>query len=138
MDAPAIIVHDLAQAMAALAAAEDLAMRVVLLSPPETSAAMGPGMFAALAAEASARHPDGFAGALFDCGDEAGLAMAALRRGGMDVLIDLPAPAAGKIRDLARQSGVGAVEKPAAAVLDLADEADAAKAVRSFLEGTTS
>lgn len=133
-----IIIHDLAQATAALATAERCATPVVLRSPPDTSAAIGPGIFAEQTAEAAARHPSGMAGALFDCGDQAGLALAAIRRGGMDVLIALPEASADKIKNLANQAEVAVVENPDGPVLDLAAETDPAEAVRTFLETLTS
>jgi hypothetical protein len=132
-----IIVHDVTQARAALASAGALGRRVTLQSPAATSAAMGPALFAEICALARSEHAAAFAGAIFDCGDEAGQALAAIRQGGLDLLIDLPAEAAAKLRDMAAQSGARVIEKSETPVLDLADataEKDAADRVRHFLE----
>jgi len=129
-----IIVHDVTQARAALASADALGRRVTLQSPAATSAAMGPALFAEICALARSGHEAAFAGAIFDCGDEAGQALAAIRQGGLDLLIDLPADAAAKLKDMAQQSGARVIEKSGAAVLDLADTGDAAESVRHFLE----
>jgi hypothetical protein len=100
-----IVARDTASARQALEAALKAGRRVLLASPPETSAAMGPGMFAECIDAAKAGLEQAFAGAVFDCGDAAGLAMAALRRGGMDVVSDLAGDAQAKIEELARAQG---------------------------------
>ncbi len=100
-----IVVDDTAAARAALQAAALAGRKVMLVSPPATSAAMGPGVFAESIVQAKAGLEHALAGAVFDCGDAAGLAMAALRLGGIDVLADLPDDTAGKIAELAAAHG---------------------------------
>jgi hypothetical protein len=134
MSETGIIVHDLHQARAALAAAAQLGRRVALQSPAATSAAMGPALFSEICALAQAEHAQAFAGARYDCGAEAGQALAAIRQGGLDILIDLPAETAAKLRDMAEQAGVRAIEKSGAPVLDLANTEDATECVLRFLE----
>jgi hypothetical protein len=137
MKTPMIIVHDLAQAKAALGAASNCGCKVILRSPPGSSAATGPGIFAEQIALARASHENGFGGALFDCGDQAGLAMAAVRRGGCDLLIDLPLETAAKIKDMAAQAGVRAIDKLDVDVLDLNATNTPGQAVTDFLEITS-
>jgi len=139
--APAVIVRDAAEARAALAAAAALGRRVALMSPPGVSAALGPGVFAECVA-AAGDHAAALDEALFDCGDAAGLAMAALRRGGLDVIVDLPDETRARIADMAVQQGRRAFARDTAlagrAVLDLAADAGATAAtearVTRFLE----
>jgi len=135
---PMIVIHDADGARAALAAARALGRRVTLLSPPATSAALGPGVFAeSVAAGAEDAAP---VEALYDCADQAGLAMAALRRGGLDVVVDLPAETAAKIAELARARGRRAYapgDLDGRAVLDLNAEFASGRAearVTRFLE----
>ena len=134
-----IIVHDLSQAKAALAAAVKCGCKVILRNSPGSSAAAGPGIFAEQIALARQDHDDGFGGALFDCGDQAGLAMAAVRRGGCDLLIDLPVEITAKIKDMATQAGIRAIDKLDADVLDLGatdypEQAVPEQAIIDFLE----
>ena len=136
---PMIIVHDLAQAKAALAAAGKCSRSVVLRSSETTSGASGPGLFVEIAAMAREYHPQNFAGALFDCGTEAGLAMAAIRRGDCHIIIDLAPKTAAKIMELAQACGTQAfdrteIESTGEPVLDLLDAHNAFSAVKKFLE----
>lgn len=148
---PLIVVHDATEARAALAAAARQGVAVTLLSPPTTSAALGPGIFAECVDFARPGFEHVLAGALFDCGDAAGLAMAALRRGGLDVLIDSPddplaetlAETQAKIADLAGQLGRRALSRrdpgfAARPVLDLANSdntgGDVETRVTAFLQ----
>jgi hypothetical protein len=134
MNEPMIIIYDLSQAKAALNAAAQCGRQIILLSPPETSAATGPGIFAETIALARKSHGEALAGALFDCGQEAGQALAAIRRGGCGIVIDLPAETATGIKDIASQSNVTVIEKIDGPVLDLATVADTASSVTHFLE----
>lgn len=76
---PAVVVHGLAQAEAALAAAGPAG--VLLLSAPGAGSFAGPAWFLALAAEAGRRHPRVAAAAALDCAEAPGAALAALRAG---------------------------------------------------------
>jgi hypothetical protein len=100
-----IVVGDTATARTALESAAAAGRRITLLSPAATSAAMGPGIFAEIVEIAGAGLEHALAGAVFDCADAAGLAMAALRRGGMDVLTDLDGDALAKLDELAEAQG---------------------------------
>lgn len=69
-----VIVHHLTQACAVLRAAEDAGVSIQLRSAPGASAYAGVGYLHALGEAAD--HP-----LVIDCGDDAGLTMAALRTG---------------------------------------------------------
>lgn len=71
---PEIVVHDLEQARAVLRSAGDWAVKVQLRSAPGAAAYAGVGYLHALG-EASGQM------LLIDCGDDAGLTMAAMRAG---------------------------------------------------------
>lgn len=74
---PAVTVHDLAQAMAALAPGHP----VTLLSGPGAAGYAGYGWWRALVNAARLRHPQTPAYDILDCADAAGRALEALRIG---------------------------------------------------------
>jgi len=114
---PAVVVHGLAQACAALAAAGPRG--VLLLSAPGAGASLGPRWFAALAAAAAARHPGVAHAAALDCADMPGAALAALRGGLRFVILDPLTPAFAAVAAAAESCGaVLLAERPPA--LDLA------------------
>lgn len=76
-----IIIHSLAHARAALAAAAALNVPVTLASAPGAASQAGPAWFKAVIEEASAEHPNVAVTAILDCSDEPGAVMAALRTG---------------------------------------------------------
>ena len=136
-----IIVHDLEQARAALAAASQCSRPVLLRSPESTSAAIGPAIFVETTKLARESYPEGFAGAIFDCGTEAGLAIVAIRNGDCDIIVDTDSETTEKIKKLARAKRITALDKRAnedrgAAVLDLKDATNISSMVEDFLENT--
>ncbi len=76
-----IIVHSLAEARAAVAAAAELGVPVTLASAPDAAGYLGALWFRELVQMASAERPEVQVGALIDCGDQPGHVMAALRQG---------------------------------------------------------
>lgn len=131
--AAAIVVHQRAHAEAALAAAEELARPVVLLSPPGAAAYLGAAYFQAMIARAVSDHPGARVLAVLDCGERAGDALGALRQGIAAVCFRGPPEVAGRLREIARQQGATVLEaRPDA--LDLAAVDDAAGACRKWLE----
>jgi hypothetical protein len=93
---PEVGVHDLGQARAALAAAADLAITIQLRSAPDAAAYAGVGYLQALGAAAGHEL-------LIDCGDDAGLVMAALRTGCRKLAFSGSSELAAKLADLAAQ-----------------------------------
>ena len=139
--APMIIVYDLEQAVAALAIANLCKRPVMLRSPESTSAAMGPAVFVEIAKAARASNPKRFAGAIFDCGSQAGLAIAAIRNGNCDIIIDTACKTSEKIKRLARAYKINALDKSmlndtAPSVLDLKDATNISPMVEKFLVHT--
>ena len=79
--APAIVVHSLAHAVAALQAAAAVGRDIVLLSAANAGIYAGAGWWRAVVEAARAAEPAAKCGAILDCGDDAGAAQAALRAG---------------------------------------------------------
>ena len=117
---PAITVHGLAQAEAALAAAGPAG--VLLLSPPDAASRGGTAWFLALVEAARAAHPDTACEAAIDCGIEAGAALGALRAGAATVILDGTCPAFPAVASAAAEMGATLWPKrPASLDLDGAD-----------------
>jgi len=104
-EGPVIVVRTAAQATAALAAAARADRPVVLASPPDAAASMGPGLFRAIVEAARAAVPQARSLAVLDCGDRPGDVMAALREGCEAVCFRGDPELAAKLADMARQSG---------------------------------
>jgi hypothetical protein len=79
--APAIVVHSLTHAVAALEASATADREIVLLSAPGAGVYAGAGWFAALVEAARAAVPAAQCAPILDCGDDAGAVQAALRAG---------------------------------------------------------
>lgn len=132
--ARAIVVHDLSHARAALAAAAEAGRPVLLLSPPEGAASLGPLLFARMVALAREEHPDAEVEAVLDCGDAPGLALAALRTGLRAVNVRAATEALARLDDIARQHGARLVpEAECRPALDLAGHGEPLAACRDWL-----
>ncbi|MDJ0950476.1 MAG: hypothetical protein QNJ94_16310 [Alphaproteobacteria bacterium] len=132
--AKAIIVHDLAQARAAVAAAAAHGRPITLWSPPGAAAYLGASYFLSLVAAARADHPTAEVDAVLDCADDAGWVLAALRRGVAGVCFHGTDRVAAKLADIAGQYGA-TLHRAAPDALDLAKAADPAQACREWLAG---
>ncbi len=143
MNAPAIIVCSLDQATAALTAAGECGREIILLSPPDAAASMGPLLFQSMIDLAHEKFPDAPFTAALGCGDNAGHALAAIRQGIKAVVLSDTCPARDREADIARQNGTrlmfanvyggiyGGPHHPPA--LDLIDCPDPLAACRKFL-----
>jgi hypothetical protein len=132
MAAPAVTVHSLAQAVAALGAAARAETGIVLLSAPGAAAYAGPAWFAEVLAVAAAEAGTAPAAAYLDCGPRPGDALAALRAGVPGVIFTGRTRFAGKLRALAHARGAAfRTERPDS--LDLLDRADPQAAVADYL-----
>ena len=100
-----ILVHEIADARAALTVAQALGIAVTLASAPSGAASLGAGWWQAVMRRAVAEHPDARFAAVLDCGARADLAQAALRQGLADVCYRGPAVRARKLADIAGQCG---------------------------------
>ena len=77
-DGPALVVHDLAQAVVALESAAALDRAVVLVSPPAAAGVQGALWFSRLLWQAAAMVPGARFQAVLDCGDHAGRVLESL------------------------------------------------------------
>ncbi len=121
-DAPVIIVHSLAHAVAALSAAAEAARSITLASGPDAGIYTGPGWFGALIAAAREAVPAGQCTAILDCGDDAGATQAAIRAGIEAVVFSGRADVAERLADIAGQCGIRLITERPVAALDLASE----------------
>ncbi len=127
-----VVVHGLADAEAALGAAAALGVPVRLRSAPGAAAYAGAAWFQAAVAAARARAPAADAEAALDCGDRAGLALAALRQGLPLVRFTGARATAVKLAAIAARRGAS-LDTLRGPVLDLLDRPDAAAACRAWL-----
>ena len=132
MPGRAIVVHSLDDARIALAAAAAVARPVRLFSAPAAAGYAGAGWFAQVTALASADFPQVQFEAVLDCGDGAGLVMAALREGLKTLRFTGPEAIAAKLSDMARASGARLIKSEIPA-LDLRSERDPIEAARAWL-----
>jgi hypothetical protein len=125
---PQVVVHHLEQAQGALAAAAELGCAIRLRSAPGAAAYAGVGYLEALGAAVGHEI-------LIDCGDDPGIAMAALRAGCRQLAFSGNAATAQRLREMAGQTGAILVhERTAPDALDLAPDDDAAAMVRVRLQ----
>lgn len=111
---PRIVVHHLAQAQGALAAARELGVAIELRSAPGAAAYAGVGYLHALG-EATGQA------LVIDCGEDAGLVMAALRTGARKLAFAGPPGLSRRLAEMAEQVG---------AELRCRDESDATPELR--------
>jgi len=101
-----VVVHDLAEAHAALVDAARCGRAVELRSAPDAAAYAGVGYLQALGAAAGQEL-------LIDCGDDAGLAMAALRSGCRKLVFSGGRASAGRLAEMAAELGAELRHEPA-------------------------
>ena len=127
---PAVVVHHLDQARAALAAADELGCAIELRSAPGAAAYAGVGYLKALGDEVGYEL-------LIDCGDDAGLVMAALRTGCRRIAFSGTAELGRRLADMAAQLGAAlVVETQAPQTVMLQPEDDAAAILRARASGS--
>jgi hypothetical protein len=123
----AVVIHELAHARAALAAAAALGRPVELWSAPGAAASAGAGWFDAVIRLAAGGRPGAQVTAVLDCHDRADLVQAALRQGLSHVCYSGPAEVARRLADIAGQCGATLHRKrPPALDLLYCDNAEAA------------
>jgi len=131
--APVIVIHNLAHARAALAAAAEAGVPVTLISAPAAAAYLGAAVFREIVATARREVPGAEATAVLDCGDARGLALNALRHGLKAVCLKAPADVLARVADIARQLDAVVLERVEGPALDLLDAADPLAACRQWL-----
>jgi hypothetical protein len=134
---PRILVHSLAEAKAALAAAASLKVPVTLVSAVGAGGHAGPAWFKSLIEQAAAEHPGAVLDAVLDCGVEAGMALAALRLGLKRVGFSGNAAARARLGEIAAALGGGLDDAAPAPTLDLRRRKDKLAAARAYLAGET-
>jgi len=115
---PAVVVHDLAQARAALAAAVEAGREIRLLTPAGGAHYAGPPYYAEVFRRAAAGQPAARFAATLDCGDDAALAVSAIAAGWRSLVLALGGAAFARVADIAGQHGAELLRRPPAG-LDL-------------------
>jgi len=118
-DAPVIIVHSIAHAVAALTAAAEAGRPVTLASAPEAGIYGGPGWWRELVAAAKEAVPAARCSAILDCGDDAGAAQGAIRAGVEAIVFTGRAEIAARLTDIAAQAGASLLTARSDPALDL-------------------
>jgi hypothetical protein len=126
---PAVIVHGVADAKAALAPG----LPVTLLSAPGAAVFAGCLWWREIVAAARAACPDTAATDILDCADASGMAMGALRSGVCRLVLWPDAPGWDRVAAIAERQG-GFVLRQAPAALDLA-ERNAIRRLHGWLTG---
>jgi hypothetical protein len=127
---PQVVVHDRAQAEAALAAAAEVGCAIWLRSAPDAAGYAGVGYLKALGELVGHEI-------VVDCGDDAGLVMAALRTGCRRLAFSGPAAVSQRLAEMAAQLGAWyrheAEATPTAPMLCLSPDDDARSRCRAWL-----
>jgi hypothetical protein len=131
---PDIVIHDLAQAIAALSAAAAARKPVTLWSAEGAGIYAGASWFAAVERRARAAVPNAKANFVLDCAERADMAQEAFRAGIKAARFAGPASVAAKLADIARQRHASLYRKRPKA-LDLLNVADPETACRDYLTG---
>jgi hypothetical protein len=119
-EAPVIIIHSLAHAVAALSAAAEAGRPAALLSAVDAGIHAGPGWWRELIAAARGAVPAAQCSALLDCGDDAGAAQAAIRAGVEAIVFTGRAEVAARLASIAGQHSARLLTTRPIAALDLA------------------
>ena len=130
--AASIVIHDLAQALAALRAAASVGRAVTLWSADGAGIYAGAGWFAAVERRARAAVPAARAGFVLDCAERADMAQDAFRAGIRDVRFSGSPVIARKLSDIAGKSGAG-LHRRRPKALDLARVNDPETACLQYL-----
>ena len=129
---PAIIVHDIVHARAALATAAALGIAIRLRSAPGAASYLGPSVFRAMIDAARESAADADAIAVMDCGADVGRALSALRHGIERVRVNLPPAAVSRLAEIASGHGA-AIDDDDDEALDLLNCPDPAATCRKWL-----
>jgi hypothetical protein len=129
---PAVVVHDLAQARAALAAAAEAGREIRLLTPPGGAHYAGAPYYAEVFRQAALSVPGARFIAILDCGDDAALAVTALAAGWRCLVLARGGRAFARVADIAGQHGAELLRRPPAG-LDLGAEPEPLDRCRRWL-----
>lgn len=129
---PAILIHGLDDARAALRAAQETGRPVTVISGPGAAAYGGPAWFDNVVRQARAECPQAQVTAILDCDDAAGYALGALRYGIKHVRFDGRADVTIKLREIAAAQDAALITGEFA-TLDLRSAPDPLAACRAWL-----
>lgn len=128
-----IIIHCLEDARAAIAVAAELGVPVTLRSAPGSGRYLGAIVFRDMVDEAAGSNPPVAVTSVFDCGDDPGLALGALRGGLKVIRSGVTGEAKDRIAEIAAQTGARLDENDAVPVLDLLELVDKETALKTWL-----
>jgi len=128
-----VIVHSLADARAALAAASALHRPITLASAYGAGGYAGPLWFKGVIEAAAAEFPEVSVSAVLDCADEAGTVLLALRHGLKRVRFTGNAAARKRLQAIAAELGAEIETGRRPAALDLREVRDPAAELRAYL-----
>lgn len=126
-----VVIHSLEHARAAMAAAAELEMQLILFSAEGAAGNAGPAWFRNVVDIARAEYPGVEVTAVLDCGDAPGYALAALRAGCPAIHFAGSRPVKAKIRAIAKSIGA-ALHERRGLMLDLFGERDPESACRAW------
>jgi fructose/tagatose bisphosphate aldolase len=132
--AKAVVVHDLSQTLAALAAAGHRKASIAIWSAPGAASYAGVGWFAALVRLSVAAQPKARAIFVLDCADRADLVQDAFRMGLRDVCFTGRSDIAEPLAQIARKSRAR-LHRTRARALDLSGLSDRERTLRDLLGG---
>jgi len=132
---PAVVIHSLSHAEAALAAAAEAGAALELWSAEGAAASAGAGWFKAVIEAARRARPEASFLAVLDCADMPGFALGALRIGIEAVAFAGPARVVAKLADIAEKEGCRLLRRRPRRLLDLGESLDPLAACRSWLAG---
>jgi len=130
----AVIIHSLADARAALAAARESGVPVSVISAPGGAAHAGAAWFDQVIRAAQAEIPEAKVNAILDCDDAPGFALGALRAGIKVIRFVGREDVTSRLADIAAACGARLVTEPVE-TLDLRGHKDPASACRAWLDG---
>lgn len=116
-----IVVHEISHALAALTAARAQNQPLLILSAPGAVRSAGAGWWRELVAQAGDSVPDQSAEWVLDCGDEPGMALAALREGVGTIALEVDEPTWSRVAQIAARCDASLVRVSRSGALDLAD-----------------
>lgn len=116
-----IVVHELGHALAALTAARARNQPLLILSAAGAVRSAGAGWWRELVAQAREESPEQDVEWVLDCGDEPGMALAALREGVGTIALDADEPIWSRVAQIAAQCDASVIRVDRKGALDLID-----------------
>jgi hypothetical protein len=127
--------HSLSHVDAALGAAAGSKIGVALVTPRGAAATGGPEIYLEMYRQGHAHFPETETNAIIDCGDDAGIAMRALRCGWRDLVFTGDDDVRQKLQDMSDQFG-GTLGRSRPPTIDLITSSDPARTVQQALSSS--